>query len=262
MGFHNLEAVKSSQPVISFSSPPQISSRTRSNDAADSEYYSVADANARLYGYIMGPPPISSTQPVTQHISLSHQYRHRDDSSNTTSMSTMATRNRLGFGISQPINFNLQTSSYVTLIARIVNNGNKMVNTFSYFAKYSKKHQKGTELQSQSQHANFKSQKDQNWSPIERALPPATSLAKYGQTGGTVNYGILEIRRNCSVSELIASAERQFGISGRISDICVIIKKLYSKQVIAYSMALRTLPDPPPIDEDCDMIVFFGRVDL
>jgi hypothetical protein len=31
---------------------------------------------------------------------------------------------------------------------------------------------------------------------------------------------------------------------GRISDICVIIKKLYSKQVIAYSMALRTLPDP------------------
>jgi hypothetical protein len=255
---HNAGVVESSQSVTSFSSPQRLRPRGRSQDATR-EHTSTADVNTRVYGYIMGPPPIVSTLPATQHFPLSHHQHHGDDSATTITTSTLATGNGLGFaGNSQrkTINLNLQASPYVTLTARIVNNDYTVANTGLYFTKYNKNLQDDKEPQSPQ--SRFNRKKDENWLPKERALPQATSLAKYGQTGGDVTHGILVIRRNCSVSELIASAERQFGISGRISDICVATKKSYSKQVIAYSMVMRTLPDPPPIDEDCDVVIYLG----
>eukprot|EP01031_Cornospumella_fuschlensis_P029227 gene29227-35279_t len=71
-------------------------------------------------------------------------------------------------------------------------------------------------------------------------------------------YGILVIRRGDSIENIIHAFEKQFSCHQRVSDLSLAKQQSYSKTISVCSLSLGTLPDPPPIDEESDLVVYIN----
>eukprot|EP01033_Poteriospumella_lacustris_P005587 gene5587-3996_t len=260
-------------------SPPRTRSRANSHDSRTGGGNragpgpSTWETNSRVHGFILGPPPTAPGNPSAV----------VDDSATIITQLSMGTG---GYTQSNKVENKRKTaasnpslSKMLPVPIRIVNHESEWVNKGAYFTAFV---QGEEEEQPDGNHELFEQQlqgkrpivstssaagKSQRSDSVNKRdtdtvfptkrLPLAEPLARYGQTGGAVTYGTLNIRRNCSLAEVLAAARQQFDLED-ISDVTLVKHQRYSRETVSYSMSMRTLPDPPPIDDDCTLIFYLG----